>query len=233
MTNKTSQIPGIKACVFDAYGTLFDVHSAVGKHRSRLGDAADAVSVMWRTKQLEYTWLRSLMNDYTQFWQVTGDALDYSLETHQITDEALRNDLLQAYLKLDAYPEVVDTLKTLKAGGVSCSILTNGSPDMIDAAVDSAGLNDVIDHSFSVETVGIFKPDARVYQLAVDSLGVAAKEICFQSSNSWDAVGAAHFGFHVAWINRFGQRRERLPAQPDVELTDLSQLPGILGLQKA
>ncbi len=227
--NKIKTVSGVKACVFDAYGTLFDVHSAVGKHRQRLGDVADPVSGMWRTKQLEYTWLRSLMADYTDFWQITGDALDYALETHNIQDVSLRDDLMQAYLQLEAYPEVHGTLQALRSAGVSCSILTNGSPDMIDAAVDSAGLSDVIDHSFSVQSVGIFKPDARVYQLAVDGLGVSAAEICFQSSNSWDAVGAAHFGFNVAWINRFGQRRERLPAQPTIELGDLSQLPAILG----
>ena len=229
-TVSSESIDGIKACVFDAYGTLFDVHSAVGKHRQRLGEVADGVSAMWRTKQLEYTWLRSLMADYTEFWQITGDALDYALETHSVTDESLRNDLMQAYLHLEAYPEVVSTLQSLRAGGISCSILTNGSPDMIAAAVDSAGLSDVINHSYSVQSVGIFKPDARVYQLAVDGCGVDAGEICFQSSNSWDAVGAAHFGFRVAWINRFGQRRERLPAQPDVELTSLSPLPALLGV---
>ena len=229
-TGSNENIEGIKACVFDAYGTLFDVHSAVGKHRQRLGDVADGVSVMWRTKQLEYTWLRSLMADYTEFWQITGDALDYALETHSVSDESLRNDLMQAYLHLEAYPEVVSTLQALRAGGISCSILTNGSPDMIAAAVDSAGLSDVINHSYSVQSVGIFKPDARVYQLAVDGCGVTAGEICFQSSNSWDAVGAAHFGFRVAWINRFGQRRERLPAQPDVELSELSPLPALLGI---
>lgn len=226
----SKSISGIKACVFDAYGTLFDVHSAVGKHRQRLGDVADPVSIMWRTKQLEYTWLRSLMADYTEFWQITGDALDYALETNNIDDTALREDLMQAYLQLEAYPEVHSTLQALRSAGISCSILTNGSPDMIAAAVDSAGLSDVIDHSFSVQSVGIFKPDARVYQLAVDGVGVSAAEICFQSSNSWDAVGAAHFGFNVAWINRFGQRRERLPAQPTVELNDLSQLPAVIGI---
>ncbi len=229
MSEAAKKMDGIKACVFDAYGTLFDVHSAVGRHRERLGSVADPVSAMWRTKQLEYTWLRSLMGAYEDFWQVTADALDYALETHKIEDESLRNDLLQAYLQLEAYAEVPATLKRLKDSGISCSILTNGSPDMIKSAVDSAGLADVIDHSFSVQSVGIFKPDARVYQLAVDGLGVSAGEISFQSSNSWDAVGAAHFGFHVAWINRFGQRRERLPAQPEVELADLNGLPQVVG----
>lgn len=218
----------VEACVFDAYGTLFDVHSAVGKYRSRLGDKADAVSATWRTKQLEYTWLRSLMGAYTQFWAVTGDALDYSLDMHGIVDEALRTDLMQAYLTLDAYPEVIATLKQLKAQGLRCAVLTNGSPDMIEAAVDSAGLHGLLEYNLSVESVGIFKPDPRVYQLAVDTMGVEAGNISFQSSNAWDAVAAAHFGFRVAWINRFAQKRERLPAQPDAELTDLTGLPALL-----
>ncbi|MBX2824433.1 MAG: haloacid dehalogenase type II [Gammaproteobacteria bacterium] len=218
----------IEACVFDAYGTLFDVHSAVGKYRPRLGEKADAVSMTWRTKQLEYTWLRSLMGAYTQFWAVTGDALDYSLEMHGITDDELRADLMQAYLTLEAYPEVISTLEQLKANGYRCAILTNGSPDMIEAAVESAGLQGLLEHNLSVDSVGIFKPDPRVYQLAVDTMGIKAGNISFQSSNAWDAVAAAHFGFRVAWINRFAQKRERMPAQPDAELADLSGLPALL-----
>jgi len=225
-----SAFSSIEACVFDAYGTLFDVHSAVGVHRNRLGSKADAVSMTWRTKQLEYTWLRSLMGAYTQFWQITGDALDYALDMHGIDDSALREDLAQAYLTLDAYPEVTATLQCLKSAGIPCAILTNGSPDMIAAAVDSAGLENLLTHNLSVEAVGIFKPDPRVYQLAVDAVGVPADRISFQSSNAWDAAGAAHFGFNVAWINRFGQKRERLPAEPDAELTELSALLGLLDL---
>lgn len=227
----TSHFASIRACVFDAYGTLFDVHSAVGKHQSRLGDKASDISNTWRTKQLEYTWLRSLMGVYTQFWQVTGDALDYALEMHGIDDPVLREDLLQAYLSLKAYPEVVEVLTTLKGADISCTILTNGSPEMIEAAVDSAGLGDLIDCNLSVDTVGIFKPDPRVYQMAVDVLDVNANEISFQSSNSWDAVGAAQFGFNVAWINRFAQGREKLPAQPHAELDDLAGLPALLGIK--
>lgn len=223
----------IEACVFDAYGTLFDVHSAVGVHRERLGSKADAVSMTWRTKQLEYTWLRSLMGAYTDFWQVTADALDYSLEMHGIADDALRGDLTQAYLTLDAYPEVIDTLTQLKNAGIPCAILTNGSPDMISAAVSSAGLQDLLEYNLSVDSVGIFKPDPRVYQLAVDALGVTARQVSFQSSNAWDAAGAAHFGFNVAWVNRFGQKRERLPAQPDAEIANLGELLELLGLSAA
>jgi len=220
----------VKACVFDAYGTLFDVHSAVGKHRERLSDKADSVSMVWRTKQLEYTWLRSLMKDYVPFWQVTGDALDYSLDMHAISDAALRDDLMQAYLNLSDYPEVKAVLKTLTDNGYKCAILTNGSPDMIDAAVSSAGLAELLEDNLSVQSVGIFKPDASVYQLACDALSLEPEQISFQSSNAWDAVGAAHFGFKVAWINRFEQRRERLNAQPHCVMKDLTGLPSILGL---
>lgn len=221
----------IEACVFDAYGTLFDVHSAVGRHRAGLGEHADAVSAMWRTKQLEYTWLRSLMKDYAPFWQVTGDALDFALDMFHIADADLRENLMQAYLTLKPYPEVVEVLTALNAAGYKCAILTNGSPEMIEAAVASAGLEGLLEENLSVQSVEIFKPDASVYKLATDAFSVKPDAISFQSSNAWDAVGAAHFGFKVAWINRFGQRPERLNAQPDAELSDLTGLPDLLGIQ--
>jgi len=221
----------IRACVFDAYGTLFDVHSAVAKHRTRLGDAADKVSQTWRSKQLEYTWLRSLMGDYVGFWRGTSDALDYALELHHLSDSDLRQDLLQAYMILNDYPEVKTILRDLKDRGLKTAILTNGSPEMIEAAVANSGLSDLLDHTLSVDTIGVYKPDPRVYQMAVDVLGVEKQQISFQSSNAWDTVGAAHFGFNVAWINRFSQQRERLSAQPDAELVDLSQLISLLQLQ--
>ena len=225
-----SQFDTIKACVFDAYGTLFDVHSAVGQHRQRLGEAADQVSALWRSKQLEYTWLRSLMQQHTDFWQVTQDALDYALDSFAIDDQALREDLLQAYLQLSCYPEVPQVLQQLNNHGLRCAILSNGAPAMLQAAVANAGISASLAHVLSVEDVGIFKPAPQVYQLAVDRLGVSAEQICFQSSNAWDAFAAANFGFRVAWINRFGQRRERLPAQPDAELKTLRELPVTLGL---
>jgi len=227
MRNK--RFDGITACVFDAYGTLFDVHSAVGRHRERLGTKADQVSMLWRTKQLEYTWLRSLMGQHADFWQVTGEALDFALDAHGIDDAALRTVLLEAYLSLDCYPEVPGVLERLKATGIKLAVLSNGAPNMLEAAVESAGLRDLLDANLSIERVGIYKPHPRVYRLAVDELGVSAEEISFQSSNSWDAVGAAAFGFRVAWINRFGQRRERLPAEPDVEIKTLDELPGLVG----
>ncbi len=225
-----SRFEGIAACVFDAYGTLFDVHSAVGRHQERLGTDADAVSALWRTKQLEYTWLRSLMGRHIDFWCVTGDALDYALDAYGVTDSALREDLMRAYLTLDAYPEVAEVLQVLKNAGLKTAILSNGSPDMLEAGVSGAGIGDRLDAVLSVEEVGIFKPDPRVYQLAVDRLGVSAAAISFQSSNAWDAVGAATFGMQVAWVNRFGQRRERLTAEPDAELKTLAELPPLLAV---
>ncbi len=223
-----SLIPNIKACVFDAYGTLFDVHSAVAKYSKRLGNVCDQVSTIWRTKQLEYTWLRSLMKKHADFWQVTQDALDYALDVFNISDKQLRNDLINAYLELECYPEVPDTLVKLKDSGQQIAILSNGSPAMLEAVVKSSGLQDVVRIILSVEMVGIFKPDPSVYQLAVDRIGVTAEEIVFMSSNAWDAVGATAFGLRVAWINRFAQRPERLPFQPDVEIKTLHQLPGLL-----
>jgi 2-haloacid dehalogenase len=221
-------IPNINACVFDAYGTLFDVHSAVGKYIERLGDVSDQVSNIWRTKQLEYTWLRSLMKKHADFWQVTQDALDYALAVFNIMDKKLRNDLINAYLELDCYPEVPDTLQKLKESGQQIAILSNGSPAMLEAVVKSSGLEDLVKIILSVEMVGIFKPDPAVYQLAIDQLGVTAAEILFMSSNAWDAVGATAFGLRVAWINRFSQHPERLPFQPDIEIKTLDQLPGLL-----
>jgi len=221
----------IKACVFDAYGTLFDVHSAVGRHRARIGDAADAVSALWRGKQLEYTWLRSLMGRHADFWRITGDALDYALDAHDIDDAALREDLMNAYLALDAYPEVPEVLARLRDAGLQTAILSNGAPHMLEAGARSAGIDNLLDANLSIEDIGIYKPDPRVYQMAVDRLGVAPGEISFQSSNAWDAVGAATFGFQVAWVNRFSQRRERLTADPQAEIADLDKLLDVLGLR--
>jgi 2-haloacid dehalogenase len=223
-------IGGIRACVFDAYGTLFDVHSAVGRHRERMGEAAPAVSALWRQKQLEYTWLRSLMRRHADFWQVTGDALDYALASHGIDDPALRADLMDAYLRLDCYPEVPMVLEQLNRAGLRCAILSNGSPAMLDAAVASAGLGEWLEGVLSIEDVGIYKPDPRVYRLAVDRLGVSADQVCFLSSNAWDVAGALSFGFRVAWINRFGQPPERLGRTADAELRTLAKLPPLLGV---
>ena len=219
---------GIRACVFDAYGTLFDVHSAVGKHRARLGDEADAVSGMWRAKQLEYTWQRTILDRYVDFWRVTADGLDYALDAHGVDDAGLRDDLLHAYLSLDCYPEVRGVLDTLKNADLTTAILSNGSPMMLEAAVESAGIGDLLDAVISVDELGMYKPSAEVYQLAMDELEVGRGQVSFQSSNAWDAAAGATFGFRVAWCNRFGQARERLPDAPDVEIGTLDELPAIV-----
>ncbi|MCF8079849.1 MAG: haloacid dehalogenase type II [Desulfobacterales bacterium] len=225
---ENTPIQGIKACVFDAYGTLFDVHSAVGKHRHRLGDIADPVSILWRTKQLEYTWLRSLMGHHADFWRVTQDALDFAFDSYGINNPELHRDLMEAYLQLNCYPEVPEVLSILKNRGFRLAILSNGTPAMLGAAVKNSGIDDWIERNFSVEEAGIFKPDFRVYQIAVDGLNVKPEEIVFQSSNAWDASGASAFGFKVAWVNRFRQSKEHLPGQPDVEIKNLMALPDVL-----
>ena len=219
---------GIEACVFDAYGTLFDVHSAVGKHRPKLGGKADVVSGTWRTKQLEYTWQRTILDRYVDFWRVTADGLDFALDAHGVDDAALRDDLLNAYLSLDCYPEVPGVLKVLKDAGLRTAILSNGSPMMLKAAVESAGLGGALDAVISVDALGVYKPSAEVYELAMDELDVGRGQVSFQSSNAWDAAAAATFGFRVAWCNRFGQARERLPDAPDVEIRTLDELPAIV-----
>ena len=220
---------GIEACVFDAYGTLFDVHSAVARLRARIGDRAEALSQLWRSKQLEYTWLRALMGRHADFWQVTGDALDYALACTGV-DTTWREPLMQAYLTLDAYPEVPDALRRLRGGGLRAMILSNGEPGMLRAAARSAGIAELLDAILSVEEVGIFKPHPKVYRLAVDRLAVRPDQIAFQSSNAWDVSGAAAFGLRAVWINRLGMPPERLPGAAEHELRDLSGLPALLGL---
>ena len=218
----------IKACVFDAYGTLFNVHAAAASCRDLLQGKADQLSALWRQKQLEYTWLRSLMDEYLDFWQVTQDGLDYAMSAVGLEDPEIREKLLGLYWELEAYPEVPKMLSQLKTAGLQTAILSNGSTEMLNGAVTSAGITELLDGVHSVEDVGIFKPDRRIYQLSVDKLNVLPHEICFMSSNAWDAAGAAHFGFQVVWINRFGQPPEKLPGTPRAILTDLSGLPDLL-----
>ncbi|MGI9508209.1 MAG: haloacid dehalogenase type II [Geminicoccaceae bacterium] len=219
----------IDACVFDAYGTLFDVHSAVGRLRGDVGPKADQLSQIWRTKQLEYTWLRSLMGEYRDFWQLTGDALDYALAATGVNPAPIRDRLMDAYLALDAYGEVPAMLGRLKAAGLKTAILSNGEPNMLEAAVNAAGLAGLLDEVLSVDVRRIYKPHPAVYQLAVDGLGVKADAIAFQSSNAWDVHGAAVFGFRPVWINRFAAPVERLPGGAEHEMTDLTGLPDLLG----
>ena len=223
-------LPGIKACVFDAYGTLFDFASAARSCRDVLGDHIERLTTLWRDKQLQYTWLRATQGKHADFWQVTGDALDFTLETLGIENENLRDRLMQLYLTLDTFPEVPGVLNRLKKSGTKLAILSNGSPKMLDAVVKGAKLEGMFDAVLSVEDAGIFKPHPRVYQLAVDRLGVPASAITFQSSNAWDAWAASAFGMKVVWCNRYGQRRERLPGNPDREIKSLDELPALVGM---
>lgn len=219
----------VRACVFDAYGTLFDFAAAAKRCRDALGDDIDRLTALWRDKQLQYTWLRALQARHADFWQVTGDALDFALETLGIDKPGLRDRLMNLYLTLDVFPEVVGVLGRLKQAGLKSAILSNGSPTMLDAAVKAARLDMLLDAVFSVEEVGVYKPHPKVYQLAVDRLGVPAAAIAFQSSNAWDAYAASAFGMQVVWCNRYGQRSERLPGAPDRTVKSLDELPGLVG----
>jgi 2-haloacid dehalogenase len=227
----TDVIPlrGVQGCVFDAYGTLFDFAAAARNCRDVLGDDIDRLTALWRDKQLQYTWLRAAQGRHADFWQVTGDALDFALETLGVTKPGLRDRLMSLYLTLDPFPEVSSVLARLKAAGLQTAILSNGSPAMLDAAVKAAKLETLLDAVLSVEEVGIYKPHPRVYQLAVDRLGIPASAICFQSSNAWDAYAASAFGMQVVWCNRYGQRRERLPGSPNREIKSLAELPALVG----
>ena len=194
-----------------------------------LGDAADKLTALWRDKQLQYTWLRAAQGRHADFWQVTGDALDFALETLGIAKPELRERLMHLYLTLETFPEVPGVLRQLKRAGLQTAILSNGSPKMLEAAVKGANLVGLLDAVLSVEEVGVYKPHPRVYQLAVDHLAVPAHSIAFQSSNAWDAYAASAFGMQVVWCNRYGQRAERLPGAPDREIKSLAELPALVG----
>jgi 2-haloacid dehalogenase len=224
------RLENIRACVFDAYGTLFDYASAAARCRDVLGEKLAPLTALWREKQLQYTWLRALQDRHADFWQVTGDALDFAMETLGIHDGALRDRLMDLYLRLDAFTEVPGTLARLKAAGLKTAILSNGSPRMLHAAVASANIGHLLDEVLSVEEVGVYKPHAKVYQLAVDRLGIEPAAISFQSSNAWDAYAASAFGMRVVWCNRYGQRPERLPGKPQHEVRSLVELPALLGV---
>lgn len=231
MTTKAPALTGIRACIFDAYGTLFDVGSVAQGARDALGDRWQALSELWRTKQLQYTWLRGLAGHHADFWQVTAEALDFALDALGLNDATLHKRLMALYLRISAYPEVAATLERLQAAGIRCAILSNGTPDMLGAAIRNAGLQKRFEAVLSVESVGVFKPHPSVYRLATDHLDLAAQEICFLSSNGWDAFSARAYGFHVLWCNRFSQPAERIPAQPDGEIDSLAQLPTWLGIE--
>jgi len=220
----------VSAAVFDAYGTLLDVHAAMARHAARIGPAWQAVSADWRRKQIEYTWVRSLAGraQHRDFWHLTEEALAWAAAQHGITDAALLAEVLQAYRQLTVFPEAPAMLVRLRDMGIARAILSNGEPGMLADGVRSAGISDLLDDVLSAESAGVFKPDPRVYRLATDRFGVPAEQIAFVSSNPWDAFGASTFGFQVFWVNR-----SKLPAEYDLhqraaELHDLSALPGAL-----
>jgi 2-haloacid dehalogenase len=224
----------ITTCVFDAYGTLFDVAAAARRAAAEPGRESFAahwpeIAEKWRLKQLQYTWLRAVTGDHVGFWQVTQDGLDWALESEGLAGDAdLRARLLQLYWELDAYPEVSGMLAALKEAGMSTAILSNGSPDMLDAAVQSAGIGALLDEVLSVQSVGIFKPARVVYDLVGQRFGCAPEEVLFVSSNGWDACAAAGYGFGTVWVNRAGDPVDRLPAAPDRQMQDLSGLPDLV-----
>jgi 2-haloacid dehalogenase len=222
----TIALTGIEACVFDAYGTLLDVRSATARLSHELHSKAEQVGSLWRQRQLEYTWLRSLMGRHGDFWDVTRDALDHAFGALGLRDDDdLKSRLMDAYLSLDAYPDVAPTLAELRRAGMRTAILSNGTPAMLKAGVESADIGDSLDAVLSIEDVGIYKPHPSVYQLACDRLGLERDRICFVSSNGWDVAGAATFGFQTVWLNRFGQEADRLPGEPRLVLRGLDTLP--------
>lgn len=222
------RLDGIKACVFDAYGTLFDFASAAARCQDVPDQKLSALTPLWREKQLQYTWLRSLEGSFADFWEVTGHALDYALDSLNISSPELHAKLMELYLTPAPFPEVQSVLTELRKAGFRTAILSNGSETMLQSAVSAGGLSGLFDAVLSVDPVKVFKPHPRVYAYGLEKLGLNAKEVCFQSANAWDAYGASHFGFHVAWCNRYGHRAERLPGAPDFEIRSLSELPELL-----
>ncbi|MBU2581886.1 MAG: haloacid dehalogenase type II [Alphaproteobacteria bacterium] len=210
--------------VFDAYGTLFDVHSAAARHAGEIGESWQNLSDIWRTKQLEYTWVRSLAGRRATFWQVTEEALDFAIAASGGIGAGLREKLLAAYRELDAYAEVPGVLGALRQNGAKLAILSNGDPSMLADAVRSAGVADLFDAVLSVEPAGIFKPAPRVYELATSHFGIPARNMSFQSSNRWDIAGAKAFGHQTVWINRTGRPDEYAELAPDLVISDLRGL---------
>lgn len=215
------------AYVFDAYGTLFDVHAAVRRHAEKLGPDAQRLSSFWREKQLEYSWVRALMGQYKDFWVLTQEALDTAFALVPSADRSMRDDLLNAYWTLDCYAEVPEVLTSLKASGAKLAILSNGSPAMLEAAVNAAGLADLLDDVFSVDPLQTFKTDPMVYEMATLAYRVYPDAVSFQSSNRWDIAGATAFGFRTVWMNRTGMPDEYADFSPAAVLNDLTGLPAL------
>ncbi len=223
-------MPPIRAVVFDAYGTLLDIHAAMARHAGRPGPHWPGISATWRQKQLEYSWVRSLAGPahHRDFWRLTQDALAWTAARHGITDQGLLDEVLMAYRHLDAFPETIPVLRHLAILGLPRAILSNGERGMLTDAVHSAGIDALLDAILSIDEVGVFKPDPRVYRMAEARLGLKGRQIAFVSSNPWDACGAHAFGFQVFWLNRAGQPPEYGMPGTVTTIADLTALPGLL-----
>lgn len=219
----------LRAFVFDAYGTLFDVHAAIARHRDAAGPDADRFSEIWRTKQLEYAWMLSAAGQYVDFWTLTERALDYAFARVPSVDRALRPVLLDAYFKLDAFPDARAALAALKAKGLRTAILSNGNPKMLDGAVAAAGIGAQLDAVLSVDAIRIYKPRAEVYRLVTDAFSLAPADVTFVSSNRWDVMGATAFGFRCVWVNRANLPDEYPELAPVAVVRDLASLPAMAG----
>ncbi len=219
--------------MFDAYGTVFDFASAVTRCNEVPEAQRSALIALWRDRQLQYTWLRSLQGRYVDFWQVTGDALDFALNMLGLANPHCRRQLMDLYLRLDAFPEVPEVLRALRKAGCTTALLSNGTPAMLQAAILHAGLDGLFDAVFSADAVRVYKTHPRVYAHALAQLGLQAGQVVFLSSNAWDAYAASDFGMHVIWCNRYAQRREHLPGAPDHEIRSLLGLPSLLLAQQS
>jgi 2-haloacid dehalogenase len=217
----------IKAIVFDAYGTLFDVNSAAEKCKGKIGDKWEGFANFWRTTQLEYTWLRSLMKRHKDFWQVTEDSLDKSMKTFSI-DNSMKNELLDLYKKLSPYSEVKGVLNSLKEKKYKLAILSNGTPALLNELVKSNNLENIFDDLFSIEEVGIYKPDSKVYDIPIKKYQIKADEIAFLSANTWDVSGGGNYGYNAIWVNRNKNIFDNLDYKPKNEVSDLTQLVDIV-----
>ena len=217
----------VKAIIFDAYGTLFDVNSAAEKCKERLGDKWEGFANYWRTTQLEYTWLRSLMRRHKDFWQITEDSLDKSMNFYNI-DNAMRSELLNLYKVLSPFTEVRDTLKKLKQSNYKLAILSNGTPDLLNELVVSNQLKDIFDDIFSVEEAGIFKPDSKVYDLPINKYNIEKNEVLFLSANTWDVSGGGNYGYQAIWVNRNNNIFDNLDYKPTNEIKSLKELTNLI-----
>ena len=217
----------IKAIIFDAYGTLFDVNSAAEKCKGKIGDKWEGFANYWRTTQLEYTWLRSLMNRHKDFWQVTEDSLDKSMKAFNI-DPSMRNELLDLYKVLSPFKEVPEVLKSLKEKKFKLAILSNGTPALLNELIKNNNLDNIFDDLFSIEQVGIYKPDSKVYDMPIQKYRIEKNEVAFLSANTWDVSGGGNYGFNSIWVNRNKNIFDNLDYKPNSEIKDLSELISLI-----